>query len=415
VTQERVRISTDGRIAPVGTDTTPRLCARLEEYEVHDGPDGMWLLLRESAEIGQRERVLMMGELTTRTAVLEILNVVTSTSWRGELHIVGPTGRRALEVDQGALKHARTDFEGERLGEQLVKAGHISRHDLLRLLGAAPSDRRLGQLLVEQRLLTEELLFAELRRQAESIFYAALLVEQGMYWFVQRGESAPPSATSLHLPIHALLMEGVQRIDEMALYRERLPHNRLFPFVPAAEGSARKPSSDPHVEAVLALCDGKHNIDAIGRRTALGEFATLKIVYGLLRSHKAQLLSGPSVDPKVTARLVRLTNDIMRDVFIAVATYGRMESTREAISQWLSGSEHARVLGTSVDVDGTLDRVFVQERLEKSGSDDPMSALHQALHELCAFALLVSGQHMPRREEQLLARDVQHRLKQLVI
>jgi hypothetical protein len=412
VTQERVRISADGRIVGVGTDTSPAICARPNEYEVHGGPDGMWLLVRAGGAELQRERVLMMGEITSRMTVVEIVNVVTSTHWRGEFHIVGREGRRVLEVDQGALKHARTDFDSERLGERLIKAGLITRHDLMRLLASGTNDRRLGQLLVEEKLLSEEALFAELRRQAEAIFYASLLEGGGMYWFVQRSESAPPPAASLHLPIQALLMEGVQRIDEMALYRERLPHNRLFPFVAP---DARKPGSDPNVEAVLALCDGKHNIETIARKTALGEFATLKTVYGLLRSHKAQLLSGPSVDAKVTGRLVRVTNDIMRDVFIAVATYGRMESTQRAVSQWLASSAHAAVLGSSVDVDGTLDRALVQEQLEKSGTDDPMGALHSALHELCSFALFVSAQHMPRREEQLLSRDILHRLKQLTL
>ncbi|MFM2418540.1 MAG: hypothetical protein RL385_3263 [Pseudomonadota bacterium] len=352
----------------------------------------------------------MMGELVSHMTVVEIVNIVTSTNWRGELHIAGGSGRRTLAVDRGALKHATTDVAAERLGERLHKAGRISPEFLAPISEVPLTDRELGLRILEAKVLTEAVLFDELRRQAEAVFYAGLLETKGTYWFVARGVDAAPPPMALHLPIQALLMEGVQRIDEMALFRERLPHNRLFPFVPP---DARKPGNDAATNAVLVLCDGKHNIDAIAVKTALGEFPTLKAVHGLLRSHKAQLLSGPTVDPREVTRLVRFANDVMRDIFLAIGTFGRMEIAQRTVSHWLADSRHVGVLGDRVDVDGTLDRTAVQTLLETLGSDDPMGLLYHALQELCAFALFTATQHLPRPEEQQLARHVHHRLKRL--
>ena len=70
-------------------------------------------------------------------------------------------------------------------------------------------------------------------------------------------------------------------------------------------------------------------------------------------------------------------------------------------------------LGTRVDIDGTLDASAIGQRLEESGLEDPMQALHQALHELAAYALFTASGGLPRHEEQALARDINHRLKQL--
>jgi hypothetical protein len=410
VTEERVRISADGRFHSCGQDATPRICTQPGEYETHAGPDGMWLFVASDSSRTREDRILMMGELVSHMTVVEIVNIVTSTNWRGELHIAGASGRRMLEVDQGALKHARTDVASERLGERLVKAGRVPHLELARLTQTPIADRELGQRILESRILSEAVLFDELRKQAEAVFYAGLLEAKGTYWFLARGVDAPPPPMALHLPIQALLMEGVQRIDEMALYRERLPHNRLFPFVPP---DARKPGNDAAANAVLLLCDGKHNIDAIATKTALGEFPTLKALHGLLRSHKAQLLSGPTVDPREITRLVRFANDVMRDIFLAIGTFGRMEVAQRTVSHWLAGSRHAGVLGAAVDVDGTLDRLEVQKLLESLGSDDPMGLLYHALQELCAFALFSAAQHLPRPEEQQLARHVHHRMKQL--
>jgi hypothetical protein len=91
----------------------------------------------------------MMGEIISRMTVVEVVNIIISTNWRGELSVSYGRVTRVLTTDQGALKHAQTDYEGERLGQQLIGAG----------------------------LLT------------------------------------------VHLPLQAMLMEGVQRLDEMQLVR----------------------------------------------------------------------------------------------------------------------------------------------------------------------------------------------------
>ena len=374
----------------------------------------MWMLARVSSEGKPRGRVLMMGELVSRMTVVEIINLVTSANWRGELHIIGPVGRRILTVDQGALKHAQTDFESERLGQVLVRANVVQRDALPVLLKQKSPDQRFGQMLVERGLLDQGTLFKQLQHQVEGIFQASLLEERGAYWFVAPPEDAPPPATTVHFPIQALLMEGVQRIDEMGLYRERIPHNRFFPFAIANAPALKAKDIEPYVtENILPRCNGTKSIDDLARESGLGEFPALKAVYQLLRGNQVQLRRGPTLDKKVVLRLVRQFNDIVRDIFVVVATYGSMEIASRALSSWLELGPHAAVLGNSVDIDGTLDANAMIARLEGANHDDPMAQIHQALHELAAYALFMASSGLPRHEEQSLARDVNHRLKQL--
>ena len=413
---DRVRVGADGRVSASSPDPKQRLFEPATEYRVCEGPLGALMLLRASAGETASEvttgRVLMMGELISRMTVVEIINIITSTNWRGELHVCGPRGRRILSIDQGALKHSETQLESERLGELMVGAGVLDRKDLELYLPQKPMDRRLGQLLVEHGLLSADELFQQLQRQAETIFYSSLLVESGHYWFVSTPENAPAPPTTVHVPVQALLMEGVQRIDEMALYRERIPHNRFFPA--ASETHPSRPSLDASALGLLALCDGTRSIDELSRATSRGEFPTLKIIYGLLRTGHVQLLTGPTLDARAAERLIRLFNDIMRDIFIAVATFGSMENARRSISSWLSGAPQASLLGSEIDVDGTLNPQAVVTRLEEqSQTTDPLRALHQALHELIAYALFIAANGLPRHEEQSLSREVNHRLKLL--
>jgi hypothetical protein len=416
VNYDRVRIGADGRIAPVGTDPRHSRFTYAGEYTVHAGPPGTLLLSKPHSSENGGGRVLMMGEIVSRMTVVEVINIIISTNWRGELYGADGKGTRVLTIDQGALKHAQTDFEGERLGQQLIGAGLLARKDLEHYLLEKPPDRRLGQLLVERGFLTPDVLFKQLQRQVETIFYAMLLLDSGHYWFTspQELDAAPPA--TVHMPLQAMLMEGVQRLDEMALFRERIPHNRLFPSATSSSQSM-PPSSgalDLNAMLLLELCDGARDIDELSRLTAFGEFPTLKLIYGLLRTGQVELLAGPSLDPRAAELMIWLFNDIMRDIFLAVATYGSSDNVRRTISRWIEGSPYHALLGSEVDVDGTLHAPSVVHRLsEQSHGKEPLRTLHQALHELIAYALFTVSNNLPRHEELSLSREVNHRLKQL--
>lgn len=409
--ETRVRVSADGRLSASG-QSVPPFAGDPGEYRLAPGPYQTFLLSRHRDDPKSRAVVLMMGELVHRMTVVEVMNIVTSAQWTGELHVLGPDGGRALGVAQGALTQARTDYESERIGELLVRAGLLTRAQLSELLPQKSSDERFGQLLVRRGILDDKQLFKQLQQQAETIFYAAMLMERGSYWFVVPPESASVSLTAFHLSIQGLLMEGVQRIDEMALFRERIPDNRVYP---AAVAGARTDGLEGAALVLLKLCDGTRTIDDLARATGSGEFLTLKAVYGLLRGGQLKLRRGPTLDGHSAQKLLRQYNAIARDVFVAVATYGSMQRTSEALSSWLGGSPHGRLLGDSVDIDGTLDPSIVLIHLERAGSDDPMQELHQALHELAAYALFLASNGLPRNEERKLSRDVKARLAAMTL
>jgi hypothetical protein len=68
-----------------------------------------------------------------------------------------------------------------------------------------------------------------------------------------------------------------------------------------------------------------------------------------------------------------------------------------------------------VDDFGAIDGEFVAKALEGVDMDHPLEALHQALHELAAFALFSATTALPRDQELSLARDVNARLKAIRI
>jgi hypothetical protein len=106
---------------------------------------------------------------------------------------------------------------------------------------------------------------------------------------------------------------------------------------------------------------------------------------------------------------------VLRDIFFAVATYGGVDQTRQTVSAWIEGSGYAGWFGHEVDEDGSVAAATVLRGLSSKPLDNPLGALHQALHELAAFALFAATTTLPRDQELVLSRDVNRRLKAIRI
>ncbi len=380
-----------------------RLARRAGDFELAAVLPGLVFMLEKDGP-----KVAMAGEILTRMTVMEIGNMIASAAWRGELHVIGEH-HRAMRFDQGALKGARSNAPDDRLGEVLFRGGVLTRAQVREIAEKVGPDMRFGELCVKGGYVDAGELYTYLQKQAQDVFFNALIVDEGAYVFVVGDEVAADESTTVHLPVQSLLMEGVQRIDEMVLFRDKIPHAELCP---KRRTDAPKPKKlDDAALKVLDLTDGRRTIDDIARETALGEFVTTKAVYHLLQQKQIELKTPSNLDPDAVRTLVGRFNDVLQDIFMAVATYGGLEQTRMTLDAWIQGSGYGPYFGEGVDEFGTIEAERVVSALEGVETERPLEALHQALHELAAFALFSATTALPRDQELTLARDVNARLK----
>ncbi len=403
-----VIVEPDGSVRVPGRAADRKLRERAGRYRLVTDAAGLLILRGEAGVEGQR-RVLMAGEIISRTTVLEALNMIANAAWRGEMHVYGPDATRVLAIDQGALKHARSDHSDDRLGQVLYRNGLLSKTQLDQLVREVDPERRLGQLVLEKGFLTQDVLFQQLQKQVEQIFFASLLAREGAFAFLSDDGAEPPTH-QVHLPVAGLLMEGVQRIDEMALFRERIPHDDLVPEVQPRTSAT---DIEENAQLVLAYADGERTVDLIARETGLGTFHTVKSLYGLMQQGLILLRAKKSADPAGVRRLVAEFNLVLGDIFMAVATYGGVDQTRSTLEAWISGSGYGPIFGERVDESGAVDPETVVTAMMGIQVENPMEGLLQALHELSAFALFAATTTLPRDQELILSRDVALRLKKI--
>lgn len=406
---ERVYIDSQGGVRAADESTIKRLAVVAGEYELIVEVPGLVLLAGSGDAKRRGSRVLMAGEIISRMTVMEVCNIIATTNWRGNLHVLGGGAHRILSFDQGALKHAFSNSPDDRLGEIIYRAGVLSREALDGILqGQSMASPRLGETLIQRGILEAPQLFQLLQRQAEHIFFAALVVSEGQYAFLAPTEDQTPPPHTLHVPVQTLLMQGVQRIDEMALFRDLIPSNQLCPQ--KIEGANAR-ELDETSKRLLELSNGQRTILELGILTGLDEFATTKAIYHLRQQGLVSLQSGPSIDPARVRGLVESFNEVLEDIFVAVATYGGIAQTRDALESWIHGSGYAPFLGDGVDELGQIDPDVVIRAVSAVRYDQPLAALHQALHELAAFALFSAQACLPNDQKRSLARDVNTRLK----
>ncbi|GAB5550046.1 MAG: hypothetical protein SangKO_098060 [Sandaracinaceae bacterium] len=239
-----------------------------------------------------RDGDVALHGLIEHVALGEILQVLTHTRQTGVLQIEkvpSATGRSvALCLKDGAVQLAlgRTGEQEFRLGRYLLKEGLIDREDLDRLLERRGDGRALlGTKLVKLGYISAEELRHVLVQQTSELLYDALRWPRGHYRFVRFARRPEAEDADLGLPLAAILMEGLRRVDEWRLIEEQI---RDFDAVPRRDEEALRTVDIERLSAderlVLDAVDGTRSVRDIIALTRLGSFDASKILFTMLSS-----------------------------------------------------------------------------------------------------------------------------------
>src|SRR5205807_2357401 len=138
---------------------------------------------------------------------------------------------------------------------------------------------------------------------------------------------------NIQISTNSLLMDSIRKIDEMAHFRKKIPHGRIY--------VAKKRPSDGTLEAdedrLLGLANGERSVIELATKAKLSEFDTTKIIFRLIEGgfvavaeHRipGQAMPTPEKAPSAAkataqlpdaARVVKTFNAIFRDIAREVA------------------------------------------------------------------------------------------------
>src|SRR5262249_51625771 len=138
--------------------------------------------------------------------------------------------------------------------------------------------KRLGEAALELEIVSAEKLYAMMARQVEEVFFAAVHVSDGAFYFFDRFDEK--SILHRHsLNASGLLMEAARRMDEMSFFREKVPGGH---YIPVQIPGKKLPTTEEDLSPVWNRIDGQRSIEDIGRALGQPEFEVTRAVFQLI-------------------------------------------------------------------------------------------------------------------------------------
>jgi hypothetical protein len=417
----RVQVDSEGKVTAQNDAATKALAKASGTYEVLVTHPDVLSFIRHplTGARGTQPQVVMTGD-AAGFPLSDFIAFLSQSRWSGVVRVHSPNAVRSLTLHEGEIRGATTDEPSERLGEIIIRLGFMDRASLDK---AAPNDTppRLGRVLVEKGLLQPHDLWKCITQQVSDIFHAIVLCREGT--FVLVNQEFDEQAHNLKLSTQSLLMDAIRKIDEMAHFRKRIAHGRVYVL--------RKRGSDgrlePEEDKVLGLADGTLNVFELGRAAQLAEFDVTKVVFRLLEGGYAQIVdravsvtSNESDGGKSAARTVAsVFNAIYREIFDELARHKKEGGFVQAANAALAGQSltPSPVLqGQTFQANGTLAESSLLAKyteVESELGSEPLASLRQALSDVMFFLLFHAGELLEAEADEELAKRVKELLSTL--
>jgi hypothetical protein len=277
----------------------------------------------------------------------------------------GRLRRKSIYFKDGQVVFASSSEPRDRLGPVLVEAGLVTEDELELASRLVKSGRPLGQVLVDEGVLTAGQLYEGLGVQVKRIFLECFEEHGGEFAFLE-GPLDDQSQVKLPERTRELVLQGMKRLEEADLRRAE---------VEAA--AAPDPEVTIEVETPAATPPpGAVRREAVPR--AAGPFETYRRIFKHVHAALA------AVDPGAAGRLN--------------TWFDRLPDKRRAIFE-----------GVRLGDDGEIDVAAVLVNVNASGTYQGAAARArslEALEEFLAFALFEAKNRLPKPEADRLLRQV---------
>ncbi len=417
-------IDPHGRVAPHSDEARRALADRAGRFAMLPSAPDLLVALRSPPAGGATPspRCVLAGDLSA-FPIADFVAFIHQSKLSGVLTVGSGGVDRAVTFEDGEVRSARSERPGERIGEVAVRLGYLSEEQLAdAVAGAKP----IGKALLDKGYLTPNDLWKCFHEQVTSVFHSILLSRQGVFHLVDEPEPERPGAP-LSVNTQSLLMDGIRRIDELSLFRAKIPGPQAFlrRREPRRAITLRAPE-----QQLLQLVDGRRRVAEIAREARLSEFDATKILYHLAEAGYVEAVGEPSARAGGApgdrlAAIVDGMNAILEEIAGTVAARQELEDFLRGVRGFLADStsrfaplwklvlpgpdgalEPGSLLGNLSGLRGAA-----LAKLEPSG--DPARFLFDGLRELVFFYLYLAGEKLPRDADDALGAGIKRKFEAL--
>jgi hypothetical protein len=142
----------------------------------------------------------------------ELVQTLYACRATGQLTLTHGGVGKSVVLEGGRLVFASSSSTDDRLGELLLRRGHITLRQLVDAGRAVVPGKRLGAILVEQGVLAPKDLVRAVIDHTQEVIYSLFAWTEGRYRF-QAGPEASKESITLKMSTPDIIMEGIRRIE----------------------------------------------------------------------------------------------------------------------------------------------------------------------------------------------------------
>ncbi len=249
---------------------------------------------------GQEDTLVLSGSLKSM-CLSDLLQWIALGRKTGKLFLERDSLNNFLYFKEGRIISSSSNNPRESFGHFLVTLRQITEAQLFKALVMQHKRKKpLGEILVEDGLLTEEIILKVLDVKTRETIFDMFSWTEGKFFFYE--EDAPEKLKiMLALDVSALIFEGIKRIDDWTRIREQIPCNSST-FSVRSEGTGLSESE----EQVLQIARKGRTLGQIALDLNISEYEAGQIISQLMESKHITLDStGEDRKPEETVRVIR--------------------------------------------------------------------------------------------------------------
>jgi Domain of unknown function (DUF4388) len=229
----------------------------------------------------------IVGNLRTMQ-LEELLQWLSQSKKNGTLEIVHGKTEKKVFFKDGLILSSASNKPEEYLGHFLVSHGLINEAQLNRAIELQEKSRTLlGMILVKNGAIAERDLARMLRLKAEESIYDIFSWSEGDFRFLD--DTLPESAmVPMKLDVTAIVMEGVQRVDEWRRIRQVIPDERMIPV--GIVDISTIPGLGAGDRRIMDHVDDQRTIEEIRETTHSTEFQVSKLLFDQYQAGHVKLV-----------------------------------------------------------------------------------------------------------------------------
>jgi hypothetical protein len=358
-------------------------------------------LLLESAAGGSVQMSGRVGDI----GIVDLLSFFNMFRKSGLLHFTLAGGDRSLYFQKGEIVYAASSFPEEEIGEILYSLGKFDREVLHGARQLANGSEGLSRILVDQGVITSKDLWAATRNQVEMIVYNLFAFQQGAFVYIDCPLD-DDKAVSLSMNTQNLIMEGLRRVDERAVYMQKV---KSLDAVPVAGESVPNDLDSTSQKMVALIQAGVGDVKELLRRSGSGEFDALRLLSQLVERGVVRMEEAPTVAVEGTlGEVVTIFNGVLTAMHALVSAQNPL--FREEVSTFLRDlpQPFSYVFRrTTLKEDGSVDGGRILANLAGLEEGDKLRLLSESLSELIYMECIAARRELGATDSAELIKRVQ--------